>query len=156
MRKPEFEAEPTYNEFEKVCLARIEWFSNKEAAYVMIQASKPRTLGFALHDSPVGMLAWMTDKLYMWTDSYPWSPTELITWTLLHYFPGPTTGLQMYRENDGVELATALQSQGYLKQPTGISAFPKEFGYLAAVMARDKCKYSLLAGAREWRALRRV
>ena len=38
----------------------------------------------ALLDSPVGLLAWIGEKLYEWTDSYPWKPEELITWTMLY------------------------------------------------------------------------
>lgn len=34
-------------------------------------------------DSPVGLLAWIGEKMYAWTDNYPWTPEELITWTML-------------------------------------------------------------------------
>jgi hypothetical protein len=37
-----------------------------------------------LTDSPVGLLAWIGEKLYAWTDNYPWTPEELITWTMLY------------------------------------------------------------------------
>ena len=97
-------------------------FATKEFAYYKVQMEKPRTLGFAMHDSPVGMLAWMMDKLYTWSDNYPWSPSELITWTLLHYFPGPTTGFHMYRENDG----TPRPHIPFESTPTGVSAFAGE------------------------------
>ncbi|CAF9927205.1 hypothetical protein IMSHALPRED_007157 [Imshaugia aleurites] len=82
--KPDFDSEPNYTEFEKRSLRQHEHFDTKEFAYYLVQNTKPRTLGFAMHDSPVGMLAWMADKLFTWSDSYPWSPAELITWTLLH------------------------------------------------------------------------
>ena len=124
--RPTFESEPEYTEFEKRSLLQHEWFDTKEFAYYMVQNSKPRTLGFAMHDSPVGMLAWMADKLFTWSDSYPWSPTELITWTLLHYFPGPTGGFHMYRESSGTEMASGPEAGKYLKTPTGVSAFAKE------------------------------
>lgn len=108
--KPDFDAEPQYSEFEKASMERSKWFEQTQIAYLILQTTKPQTLGFAMHDSPVGMLAWMADKVFIWSDAYPWTPTDLITWTLLHYFPGPTTGFQMYRENGGAELAGALQS----------------------------------------------
>lgn len=122
MPKPEFEEEPAYTEFEKRSIKQQEHFATKEFAYYMVQNSKPRTLGFAMHDSPVGMLAWMMDKLYTWSDNYPWSPTELITWTLLYYFPGPTTGFRIYREH-GPE---KLEGIPYERTPTGVSAFAGE------------------------------
>lgn len=122
MPKPEFAEEPEYTEFEKRSIEQQEHFTTKEFAYYMVQSSKPRTLGFAMHDSPVGMLSWMMDKLYTWSDHYPWSPTELITWTLLHYFPGPTTGFRIYREH-GPE---KLDNIPYEETPTGVSAFAGE------------------------------
>lgn len=128
MNKPNFDKEPTYTAFEQGSLERIQWFTKKENAYLLIQCTKPRTLGFAMHDSPVGMLAWMADKLHVWTDKYPWTPTELITWTLLHYFPGPTTGFTMYKENNLEEQSNGFQATNYVKTPTGVSAFPKELG----------------------------
>lgn len=138
MGKPPFDKEPDYNAFEKASLERAAWFSNTQAAYLQLQSTKPRTLGFAMHDSPVGMLAWMMDKLNMWSDAYAWTPTEYITWTLLHYFPGPTTGFQMYKENNQNEMAKGLQANEYCKPPTGVSAFPKELGLMPRSWAETK------------------
>ncbi|MCJ1266423.1 hypothetical protein MMC22_006308 [Lobaria immixta] len=126
MPKPEFEKEPSYTAFETRSIKQLEYFGTKEFAYFQIQSSKPRTLGFALHDSPVGMLAWMADKLFTWSDSYPWSPTELITWTLLHYFPGPTTGFHMYRENTPEYVLYGEDGSKFVEVPTGVSAFGRE------------------------------
>ncbi|KAK5042320.1 hypothetical protein LTR13_002126 [Exophiala sideris] len=130
MLKPDFPGgqEPTYSAYERICLDRLQWFNDTNSDYDKIQATKPRTLGFAMHDSPVGMLAWMADKLFMWADEYPWTHTELITWTLLHYFPGPTTAFQMYFENNpaGLMDPESWVRTTYLKAPTGYSAFPKE------------------------------
>ena len=102
--KPDFDSEPEYDDFEKRSLRQHEYFDTKEFAYYLVQNTKPRTFGFAMHDSPVGLLAWMADKLFTWSDSYPWSSAELITGTLLHYFPGPTGGFHMYRENSATEM----------------------------------------------------
>jgi hypothetical protein len=131
MAKPEFllRKEPQYTEFEQLCLARNEWFTQTNNGYDILQSTKPRTLGFAMHDSPVGMLAWMADKLFLWSDDYPWTRDEIITWTLLHYFPGPTTGLYMYFENNPPELMVRDSfSFRYMETPMGFSAFPKELG----------------------------
>jgi hypothetical protein len=121
--------EPEYTAFEKGCLERMDWFFKTNLDYHKIHSSKARTMGFLLHDSPIGLLAWISDKLFLWSDSYPWTPTELITWTLLHYFPGPTTGLHMYFDNRPKEGASAgTRTSQYLKTPSGYSAFPKEIG----------------------------
>ena len=124
MPDPEFKNEPSYTEFEKKSLRQREWFYDEEFAYSQMQKTKPRTLGFAMHDSPIAMLSWMADKLYTWSDSYQWSADELITWTLLHYFPGPSTAFTMYRENDAQGLPSG--EDNFVKPPTGVSAFGKE------------------------------
>ena len=124
--KPDFESEPEYTDFERRSLEQHENFDTNEFAYYLVQNTKPRTFGFAIHDSPVGMLAWMADKLFTWSDSYPWSPDELITWTLLHYFPGPTGGFHIYRENSATEMISGAEADKFLQTPTGVSAFAKE------------------------------
>ena len=44
--------------------------------YFQIQSTKPQTLGYGLDDSPVGLLAWVYEKLVAWTDNYPWTEEE--------------------------------------------------------------------------------
>lgn len=62
---------------------------------------------------------------------------EIITWTWLHYFPGPMTGFLMYFENSPSELmkpgSNVLE---YLETHTDYSAFPKEL----AIMQRPWAK----------------
>ncbi|KAK5048687.1 hypothetical protein LTR84_005778 [Exophiala bonariae] len=131
MSKPDFGGkEPAYSKFEQALLDRMTWFEESEWAYYSVQATKPRTFGYALHDSPVGMLAWMADKLFLWAEDYDWTYTEIITWTLLHYFPGPTTGMQWYADHPNFEMLDkdAWLRKTYLEVPTGFSAFPKEIG----------------------------
>ncbi len=33
-------------------------------------------MGYSLTDSPVGLLAWIFEKLVNWTDEYPWEDDE--------------------------------------------------------------------------------
>ncbi|HBP28037.1 MAG: epoxide hydrolase family protein [Advenella sp.] len=53
-------------------------FWQYRAAYAKQQATRPQTIGYALVDSPVGLLAWILDKFYEWTDSED-SPFERIS-----------------------------------------------------------------------------
>ncbi|MFE5396109.1 epoxide hydrolase family protein [Streptomyces sp. NPDC056568] len=48
------------------------------AAYAKQQATRPQTIGYALVDSPVGLLAWILDKFAEWTDTED-SPFETIS-----------------------------------------------------------------------------
>jgi pimeloyl-ACP methyl ester carboxylesterase len=43
-------------------------YMDHEGAYATQQATRPQTLGYGLADSPVGQLAWITEKFYAWTD----------------------------------------------------------------------------------------
>lgn len=44
--------------------------------YFLEQSTKPQTIGYSLADSPVGLLAWIYEKLVEWTDDYPWTEDE--------------------------------------------------------------------------------
>jgi hypothetical protein len=132
--KPDFqpEEEPEYSEYEQHSLDRFHnWFLKENLDYGAIQAARPQTLGYAMHDSPVGLLVWIWDKLRLWSDNYPWTPTELITWTLMHYWPGPTPGYVIYTENNPpAMMIPGSWADTYLKMPCGFSAFPQELGIL--------------------------
>ncbi|MEU4254115.1 epoxide hydrolase family protein [Amycolatopsis sp. NPDC026612] len=43
-------------------LAKGTKFSREGTAYAMLQATKPQTLAYGLHDSPAGQLAWIAEK----------------------------------------------------------------------------------------------
>lgn len=48
-----------FSEREKEGLERSRWFDKYGSAYRSLQSTKPQTLGFALQDSPVALLAWI-------------------------------------------------------------------------------------------------
>ncbi|MCX4710333.1 MULTISPECIES: epoxide hydrolase family protein [Streptomyces griseus group] len=50
----------------------------RRAAYAKQQATRPQTIGYALVDSPVGLLAWILDKFAEWSDTED-SPFERIS-----------------------------------------------------------------------------
>lgn len=67
----------------------------------MIQATKPQTLAYGLHDSPVGLLAWIYEKLHDWTDNDPWTDDEVLTWVSIYQIStaGPGAALRIYYES---------------------------------------------------------
>ena len=116
--------------------------------YCAEQTTKPQTLGYSLADSPVGMLAWIYEKLVSITDSYPWEDDEgmvtrsligtdsldrapanprlaVLTWVSIYWFSlsGPAASVRIY-----YELSKAGQAITFPKTtvPVGISFFPKE------------------------------
>jgi epoxide hydrolase len=62
-------------------LARLgkmgQWITER-SGYMKIQSTRPQTLAYGLTDSPVGQLAWITEKFYEWTGAVN-SPEEAVT-----------------------------------------------------------------------------
>ena len=65
-----------YTVREKDDLARTLAFFESGHGYADVQSTKPQSLGYGLADSPVGLLAWIYEKLVGWTDAYPWEDDE--------------------------------------------------------------------------------
>lgn len=61
---------------QKAGLERSQQVQNTGLGYLREQSTKPQTLGYALADSPAGLLAWVYEKLVNWTDAYAWTDDE--------------------------------------------------------------------------------
>lgn len=51
--------------------ARLKTFQDTwadEKGYIVVQSTRPQTLGYSLTDSPVGQLAWIAEKFRAWTN----------------------------------------------------------------------------------------
>ncbi|QRW22287.1 epoxide hydrolase [Rhizoctonia solani] len=111
-------------------------FISGGSGYMRIQGTRPQTLAVAMTDSPAGLLAWIGEKLYVWTDSYPWTADEIITWTMLYWINGPAGGFRYYKENPfagnpgSPEAMAEMNNLTSVWSPTplGFSWFPKEIG----------------------------
>ncbi|KAF8509175.1 alpha/beta-hydrolase [Hysterangium stoloniferum] len=89
-----------YTAFEKAGFSRVAWFRTQGSGYFYQHSTQPQTLGYGLTDSPVGLLAWIYEKLIKWSDNYPWTDDEILTWVSIYWFSreGPTSPLRMYYE----------------------------------------------------------
>jgi len=89
-----------YTEAEKKGLERRKWFQEEGSGYMKEQSTKPQTLAYAFADSPVALLAWMYEKLHDWTDGYPWTDDEVLTWVSIYWFStaGPNAHIRIYYE----------------------------------------------------------
>lgn len=136
--KPEFTAddpEPEYSEREKRHMAQgARWFpygTGEGRGYIAIQSTRPMTINYALRDSPVGLLAWIYDKLVDWSDDYPWldRPDEVCLWVSIYVFSraGPDAASYIYYEalHDTKQITFPVV-QGYIDTPLGIADFPVE------------------------------
>lgn len=85
---------------DRASIARTMEYAFRGNAYMKQQETRPQTLGYGLHDSPVGLLAWIYDKLHSWSDNYTWTDEEILTWVSVYYFSraGPTASTRIYYE----------------------------------------------------------
>jgi hypothetical protein len=60
-----------------------EWDAT-ERGYSAIQSTKPQTVGYGLHDSPVGLAAYVGEKWHSWSDVTP--SNDFLCATLILYW----------------------------------------------------------------------
>ena len=53
---------------ERRSIKRLEERNRTSSAYSYLQATTPQTLGYSLVDSPVGLCAWILEKVWTWSD----------------------------------------------------------------------------------------
>ncbi|KAI0772887.1 alpha/beta-hydrolase [Trametes elegans] len=96
--------------------------------YFLEQATKPQTIGYSLADSPVGLLAWIYEKLVCWTDAYPWTDDEVLEWVSVYWFSrdGPAASVRIYHALTAGSTHDALGGVVRGTIPLGVSYFPKE------------------------------
>lgn len=115
-----------------------EWKS--ENGYMALQSTKPLTLSYAMHDSPLGVAAWILEKFYRWSDKSHRSsdnPPEDLWRTFGR--DEIITGIMIYLVTDTFGTSTWLYhglykepvpNDAYVKCPTGVALFPREIATL--------------------------
>lgn len=95
-----------------------------------MQDQGPQTIAYALNDSPVGLAAWVLEKMYSWSDcrgniETAFSKDEILTNISIYWFTrtiGPS--IRLYYETQ--ENPWILSAGERIETPTAISVFPKE------------------------------
>lgn len=119
-----------YSASEKRSLAGLQRFVNELDGYMKVQSTRPQSLGFALGDSPIGLLGWFVEKFHDWMDvaNYTMPDDEILMFVMMHWMQGSTPGLRFYKasfdEKDISGFTTSFTV--YDKTPLGYSMFPKE------------------------------
>ena len=118
--------------------ARAEQFNHIQQdglGYLHIQATRPQTIGYGLHDSPVAQLAWIAEKFRDWTDPAHDLPEDavdldqLMTTISIFWFTGAGAsaahavyeGMQAYRAIAGQQ--TGGGQDWSAGPPTGYAVF---------------------------------
>ncbi|KAH9169961.1 Alpha/Beta hydrolase protein [Lactarius sanguifluus] len=120
---------------EREAAAASQSFFKDGAGYIAEQATKPQTLGFSLADSPVGLLAWIYEKLLNRTD------VAVLTWISIYWFSraGPAASIRIYYEYAHLDNPKRVRFPE-TSVPVGFSFFPKEVVHLPRVLLRAQAK----------------
>ena len=109
---------------EKGYLEQANRFRQQGSGYFMIQSSRPQTLAYGLNDSPAGLLAWIAEKFYEWSDK-PIDRDLMLTDISIYWFTGTAnSSARLY-----YEFAHSGSSWGKVESsttPTGVAVFPRE------------------------------
>jgi pimeloyl-ACP methyl ester carboxylesterase len=105
------------------------WYT--EAAYNMLQSTKPQTLAFALTDSPMGLASWMVEKFQAWSDGgieKAFTKNEILTNISLYYLTDTiASSIRTYAENTRALYASGMpKPPAKIEVPTAIASFPSE------------------------------
>ena len=113
-------------------LARLGQYQDQDrAGYAMIQATRPQTLAFGLHDSPAAQLAWIAEKFKEWTDPARELPEDavdidqMLTDISIYWFTGTAaSSARLYKETQKSWGGAAE----YSALPHGVAVFPGDPG----------------------------
>ena len=91
--------------------------------------TKPQTAAFGLTDSPVGLAAWIVEKLRAWSDcdgdvERRFSKDEILTNVTLYWLTG-TIGSSMRMYNANAAIAPAQHARR-VEAPSGFALFPAD------------------------------
>jgi len=115
---------------ERAFVEGVEAWYRDEGAYAHIQATKPQTLAYGLTDSPVGLLAWILEKLRGWADcdgqvGRRFSRDVILAHVTLYWVTGTINSAnQLYQEATRVPLR--FEAGQRVSVPCGIAVFPGE------------------------------
>ena len=115
-------------------------------AYMDVQATRPHSLGFGLHDSPLGLAGWILEKFHAWCDirdGMPIRTDRLIDNLMLYWLTGTaTSAARLYCEAARAGTAALSVWTGRVDVPTGYAVYPYELMQTPRVWAEKR--YNLI------------
>ncbi len=113
----------TYNEREKVRVARLQRFMQNHFAFNLVHSMRPQALGYAISDSPIGLLAWLSELFTSFGDRVDAVDADaFLTNVLVYWFTGTAaSSLRMYYEAAHDPNAFAPKANSGV--PTGVAVF---------------------------------
>jgi epoxide hydrolase len=115
-------------------------------AYMELQGTRPHSLGFGLHDSPVGLAGWILEKFHAWSDirdGMPIRTDRLIDNLMLYWLTGTaTSAARLYCEAARAGTGALSEWTGRVDVPTGYAVYPYELMRIPRVWAQNR--YNLI------------
>jgi pimeloyl-ACP methyl ester carboxylesterase len=115
---------------ERAWLSRTAAWSAEEGGYSAIQGTRPQTLAYAMHDSPVGQLAWIVEKFRAWSDcggdvSACFTDDQLLTNATIYWITETMRSASHWYWEHRHEPPAAMRPVR-VPVPTGVAAYPAE------------------------------
>jgi pimeloyl-ACP methyl ester carboxylesterase len=118
---------------ERAALADLEERRRTGSGYSAVHGTRPQTIGYSLTDSPAGLCAWITEKVWAWTD-HPGDLAEVLTADqvldniTLYWLTGTgASSARLYWESIAQVVTWFTTAAGeVVTVPAGCSVFPKE------------------------------
>jgi pimeloyl-ACP methyl ester carboxylesterase len=115
----------TWSPDEQHAFSRAWNYIKGDLGYYIVHNQRPFSLGLAIYDSPMGLLAWMGEKYRDYSDpNYfdAFTRNEMLATVSLYFFTRTiATSVLPYRENMGLMMD---REGARIAKPTGISMFP--------------------------------
>ena len=116
---------------ERARLEGMRRWQRELGAYMQLQGTRPQTIAAALHDSPVGQLAWIVERFKDWTDPAAELPEDavdrdrILTDVSIYWFTGTAgSAAHTYYERFNDPAMWAPRERGTV--PTGVAVFPTD------------------------------
>ena len=125
---PRAQRDPQTDE-ERAYLESIEAWSVDETGYQRIQGTKPQTLAYGLTDSPVGLAAWITEKLRSWSDcggdvETRFSKDQMLTLVSIYWHTRTIGTSTRYYHANGLGNPRRRRPSEPIEIPQGYADFP--------------------------------
>jgi pimeloyl-ACP methyl ester carboxylesterase len=127
---PLLEENDSFTEEENAYLDSEEEWYMKEGGYSLQQNTKPLTLAYGLNDSPMGLCAWIVEKMFGWAECQGYignvfSKDDLLSNVTLYWVTETIhSSVRLYNENSKKPLVIGKET--YINVPTGIAHFRSE------------------------------
>jgi pimeloyl-ACP methyl ester carboxylesterase len=123
---PVFDGDPaSLSPAERDWFARVTQWGADEGAYAAMHRTKPQTAAFGLSDSPVGLAAWIVEKMRAWSDGeldQTYTRDEILTNVTIYWLTGTIgSSMRMYNANAAIPREQQLRR---VETPSGFSIFP--------------------------------